>query len=169
MRAVCASFSAAIKVAPPSAAARTRRPIAARMVRRIVVDAMRRVEPKPVEMVLVDPVAGVGDKELAYRTGGGPVEIERLTPLGRVLLAEIAGRGRAQIVSVGPELIVDDVEDDREAERVGSADQAAQLVGPSVEAGRREQIDPVITPAEPAGKFGDRHHLYAGDAKLCQT
>ena len=34
-----------------------------------VEDLLRRVEPQPVEMILVDPVAGIGEKELAHRLG----------------------------------------------------------------------------------------------------
>ena len=50
------------------AAARTRRPIAARMCSGDVVeDRLRRVEAQAVEVELVDPVAGVGDEELAHR------------------------------------------------------------------------------------------------------
>ena len=65
-------------------------------------------------------------------------------------------------------MVVDDVEDDRDAERVRAIDKAAEIVRPAVEPGRREQIDPVIAPAEAAGEIGDRHQLDAGDAERGQ-
>ena len=65
-------------------------------------------------------------------------------------------------------MVVDDVEDDRDAVRVRAVDKAAEIVRAAVEAGRREQIDPVIAPAEAAGKIGDRHQLDAGDAERGQ-
>ena len=34
---------------------------------------------------------------------------------------------------------------------------------------RREQIDAVVSPAEPPGKLRDRHHLDRRDAELCQA
>ena len=46
-----------------------------------VEDLLRRVEAQPVEMVFVDPVAGIGEKELAHRAGVGAVEIDRGRPI----------------------------------------------------------------------------------------
>ena len=54
-----------------------------------VVDALDGVEPKPVEMELVDPVAGVLRKVLAHRFGVGPVEVQRVAPLVVVFLREV--------------------------------------------------------------------------------
>ena len=62
-------------------------------------------------------------------------------------------------------MVVDDVEDHRDAERVRAIDEAAEIVRATVEPGRREQIDPVIAPAEAAREIGDRHQLDAGDAE----
>ena len=63
-------------------------------------------------------------------------------------------------------MIVDDVEDDADPERVGAIDEAAQIVGLAVKPRRREQRHAVVTPAEAAGEIRDRHHLDDGDAEL---
>ena len=63
-------------------------------------------------------------------------------------------------------MVVDDVEDDGDAERVGAIDEAAEIVGPAVEPGRREQVDAIISPAEPAREIRHGHHFDAGDAEL---
>ena len=68
-------------VARPRAAARTRRPIAARTCSGdVVVDGVGGVEAQAVEVELVDPVAGVGDEELAHRARARAVEVQRLAP-----------------------------------------------------------------------------------------
>ena len=51
---------------------------------------------------------------------------------------------------------------------MGAIDEAAQVVGPTVEAGGREEIDAVVAPAEPAREFRDRHHLDQRDPRRGQ-
>src|SRR5271163_5074271 len=50
------------------------------MIVRSIENCLRRVEPQSVEMILVDPVARIGDEELARRSGIRTVEVYRLTP-----------------------------------------------------------------------------------------
>ena len=50
------------------------------MIFRSIENCLCRVKPQSIEMILVDPVAGIGDKEFAHRAGIGPIEIDRLTP-----------------------------------------------------------------------------------------
>jgi len=47
------------------------------MVPRLVEDLLRRVEAQSVEVVLVDPVTGIGEEELAHGPRVGGVEIDR--------------------------------------------------------------------------------------------
>ena len=63
-------------------------------------------------------------------------------------------------------MVVDDVEDDRDPERVGAVDERAQVVGPAVEARRGEQIDAVVAPAERSREVGERQQLHDGDAEV---
>ena len=117
-------------------------------------------------MMLFDPVSGVGDKEFAHRRAIRSVEIDRLAPFIGMAVGEISRREGRQIIPVRPEMVVDDVDNDREADRMSAVDKAAQVVGPAVEPRRREQIDAVVAPAEAAGEIGDRHHFDAGDAEM---
>jgi hypothetical protein len=109
-----------------------------KMLRRSVKNLLRRVETQPVKMKLVDPVSGVRDKEFADRAGIWSVEVKRLTPFVRVAVgeviwreAEVIWREAGEIIPVRTEMIVDNVENDRDAERVRTIDKAAQIVGPS--------------------------------------
>ena len=86
------------------------------MVFRLVEDLLCRVQPQPVEMVFVDPIAGIGEEKIAHRSGIGAIEIDRLAPFVGVAVGQISRRERFEIVPVRAEMVVDDVEDDRDAE-----------------------------------------------------
>ena len=68
---------------------------------------------------------------------------------------------------VGSEVVVDDVEDDGEAQRVRAVHEAAKIVGLAVEPRRRIEIDAVVPPPEPSNEIRDRHDLEHGHAEAC--
>ena len=63
-------------------------------------------------------------------------------------------------------MVVDDVEDHADAQRVGAVDEPAEVVRRAVQARRREEVDAVVPPAEPPGELADGHDLEAVDAEL---
>jgi hypothetical protein len=83
-------------------------------------------------MIFVDPIAGIGEKELAHRTAVGTVEIDRIAPFVLVAVGEIGLREAAEVIPVRPEVVVDDVEDNRDAVPVRAIDKAAELVRTAV-------------------------------------
>src|SRR5262245_19005956 len=119
-------------------------------------------------MKLVDPVPGVGQHELPDRSGLRPVEVQGRPPLGGVAIGEVIGRVSREVVAVGAQVVVDDVEDDAQARGVRSIHEPAQVVRRTVEARRREQADAVVSPAESPGKVRDGHHLQHGDPEIGQ-
>ena len=62
-------------------------------------------------------------------------------------------------------MVVDDVENDGDAERMRSIDKAAEIIWPTIKPCRGKEVYPVITPAEPAGELRDRHDFNTRDAK----
>ena len=54
-----------------------------------VEDLLGGVEAQAVEVELLDPVAGVGQEELAHRAGVGAVEVDGLAPLVLVAVGEV--------------------------------------------------------------------------------
>ena len=80
----------------------------------LVEDAVDRVEPQGVDMVALEPVQGVLDKEVAHLVAVRAVEIDGRAPRGPVPVGEIGAEIR-QVVPFGPQMVVHDVEDDREA------------------------------------------------------
>ena len=116
-------------------------------------------------MELLDPVPRVGHKEFAHGATLLAVEVDGLAPLCRIPIGDIVGRKLGEIVTVGPEVIVDHVEDHTQSGGVGAIDEAAKVVRLAIEPRRREQVHAIVAPAEPAGEFGDRHDLEHSDAQ----
>src|SRR5271170_2215125 len=65
-------------------------------------------------------------------------------------------------------MIVDDVKDDGDPNGMSTVDEMAEIGRPTVEPGRREEIDAVISPAEPALEFRQRHNFETRDAELSE-
>jgi hypothetical protein len=127
---------------------------------RRILDVLRRVEPKTVEMIFLDPVGRVLDEEIPHRVR--TFEVDRLAPVVLVLVGEIVGRVLRDVVPVGSEVIVDDVEDDGDTGRVRAIDECTQILWRSVQPRRRVEIHAVVAPPEAAWKVRDRHHLDGG-------
>src|SRR5215468_6381745 len=119
-------------------------------------------------MEFLDPVAGVGDEKLANKVGAGPVEVDGLAPLVFVTSGEVVVRELLEIVAVGTEVVVNDVENHAETDGMRPINESAEVVGSSIEMGGSVEIHAVIAPPEPAWKFGDRHEFEQRDSCLCQ-
>src|SRR5581483_7612999 len=134
----------------------------------IVVNVLRRVESQSVEMEFADPIGGVLAKKIAHGPGMRSVEIDRLPPVCIVLFAEIEWRELGKIVAIWSYMVVNNVENHSNFQRVRSIYEGAHIIGPSIQAGRSIWLHAVITPAESSGKVGDRHDLNQRDARVAQ-
>ena len=83
--------------------------------------------------------------------------------------AEEARRIGGEIVPVRPEVVVDDVEEDHQAEAVRGVDQGLQIVGRAIGGVGREGQHAVVAPVALAREIVDRHELDGGDAELSQV
>jgi hypothetical protein len=127
---------------------------------------LRRVEAQAVEMELLDPVRGVGCKELADRRGPRSVEVDGVAPLVVVLVGEVGRRKLAQIVARRPEMIRDHVEDHAEARRMGGIDEAPEVVRRAIQVRWGKHVHAVVAPPEAPVELGDRHDLEARDPEV---
>jgi hypothetical protein len=139
------------------------------VVRRRVVNGVRGVEPQPVEVVLVDPVAGVGDEVLAHAVRAIPVEVQRLAPFIVVLPREVVFRVLVEHAAVGPEVVVDDVENHGELQLVRTVDEGPEVIRTSVQTRGRVWKYAVVTPPELSRQLSNRHHLHNGDPQRRQV
>src|SRR5437763_16545734 len=78
--------------------------------RRFVINALSRIKPKTVEMKFLDPVASIGDEEFPDRPAIFPVEINQFTPFVFPLTIHVILGVNTELVSIRPEVVVDDVE-----------------------------------------------------------
>src|SRR4051794_39697682 len=76
------------------------------------------------------------------------------------------GPEAAQVVAGRPEVVVDDVEDHREAAAMGGIDKTDETLWPAVRVMWRVQVDAVIAPAAIAAELVDRHQLHVRDAQV---
>jgi hypothetical protein len=129
---------------------------------RLVDDCVDRVEPQAVKAELLEPVERVVDEEPAHRAG----EVDRGAPRRRAAPLEELRGVEVQVVAVGPEMVVDHVEQHHQAPGVRRIDQALEVRGRAVARVRRERQHAVVAPAALAGEVADRHQLERGDAEV---
>ena len=119
-------------------------------------------------MVLAHPVCRVLQDELAHPLAVRSVVVDGVAPRRLVTVGEIVLAERPPVGAVRSEVVVDDVEDDPQTEAMRFVDEAAQVLGPAIGAGRRPPIDAVIAPVPAAGEVGNRHQLDRGDPEPAQ-
>src|SRR5262249_5313312 len=81
------------------------------------------VEAKPVDVELLDPVKGVVDEEVPHHTAARSVEVDRRTPGRRVPLGEELRGVVVEVITLRPEVIVNDVEKHHETARMRRVDE----------------------------------------------
>jgi hypothetical protein len=121
----------------------------------------RGVEAEPVDVVLVEPHQGVVDDEpadvgaavvragVAPRGRGPPVLVE-VDPAQAVLAPPVE---LPQVEVRGPEVVVDEVEDDGDAMAVGLAHERLEGVGAAIHRLDGEDVSRVVAPRVVAGEL----------------
>ena len=92
-----------------------------------VEDGVDGVETQAVEVELLQPHPRVVEHEVADRVATVPVEVDGGAPRGRVPVVEVSAE-LGQVVPLRAEVVVDDVEEDREPRGMASIDQPLQAV-----------------------------------------
>src|SRR5439155_720730 len=82
---------------------------------------------EPVDVALAHPGARVLDEVAPYALGLWAVEVDRAAPRCAVAVGEV-GPELAEVVSLGAEMVVDDVEEHRQPVGVAGVDEAPQGV-----------------------------------------
>src|SRR5436190_23199572 len=128
-------------------------------------DAVHGVESETVDVIFAHPVAGVVDDESAHVIAVRVVVIERRPPRRLVLLGEVRAVA-GEIIPLGPNVVVHDVENDGEPLGVRRVDEMLQPVWSTIVVLHRIEIDAVVSPVTRSGKLRDGHDLDRGHAKL---
>src|SRR6516162_8223432 len=132
-----------------------------------VVDLMNRVEPQPVDVIFGQPVQRIVDEESSYSIALRAVEIDRRAPRRAIAIGEEPAI-LAEVITFRTEMVVNDVEHDRESLAMACVDEPLESERPAIRCMRRVKIGAVIAPVASAGKRDDRHDLQSGYAQLEQ-
>jgi hypothetical protein len=116
------------------------------------------IEAKSIDVKLGHPVQRVVDDVPANFV------VERRTPGRFVALGKVRSV-RVEVVPFGAEVVVDDVEDDGEAFRVGRVHEGAELLGSAVGALRSIEMYAVVPPVPCPRKLRHGHDLDGGDSQ----
>ena len=95
-----------------------------------VEDRVDGVEPQPVEVEVADPALGALQHPLADAAAVGVVEVDRRAPERLVRAREVGAERLERLDAGGADVVVDDVEQDREALGVGGVDEPLEPLGP---------------------------------------
>ena len=119
-------------------------------------------------MEFIDPIANVGEKELADAAGTRPIEIDGLAPFVLIAIGKIPLRELLKAVPAVAKVVVNDVEQDADAHGVRLVHKPAKVVWPAIQPRRSKQVHPVVAPAKRADKFIHRHHFQQGNTEVGQ-
>ena len=137
----------------------------------VVEYGLHRVQPEPIHMELLDPVDGVLDEEFPHGLRVRTVEVDGAAPWRVVPVGKELRRVVQDVVRSRAEMVVDDIEHDRDATLVALVDQTLEVVGPTVVMMRRVRQHPVIPPVAGARECSHRHqldHRHAERRKMVQ-
>src|SRR5262249_60231765 len=118
---------------------------------------MHGVQAQAIEVELLEPVHRIVDDEGAGHLAARTVEVDGVTPGRLVLAGEEGGSVAVEIVPLGPEMVVDDVEEYGEAAGVAGLDQSLQLLRTPVGRVGGKEHDTAVAPPPPAGRRAHGH------------
>ena len=121
-------------------------------------DAVDRVEPQGVDAELLEPHQRVAAEVPADLVAPRPVVVDRLAPRRAVPVREVRAEP-VQDVALGPEVVVDDVEDHGHPAFVAPLDEPPQPGRAAVGVMDGVREDAVVAPVPRAGELGHRHQL----------
>jgi hypothetical protein len=109
-------------------------------------------------MEVAHPHDGVVAKEPADFVAAGALEVDGIAPGSAVTVRDVRPKFPG-VITDGPEMVVDDVEDYSESAEVACINEALERVRATVILGYGEEVYAVVTPAAVPGKCGDGHNF----------
>src|SRR5690242_3198023 len=99
-------------------------------------------------MEFIHPIRGIGGEELADWPAIAIIKVDRPSPFVLVAVGKIVLGEMMQIIAVGTEVVVDDIQNDGDAQIVRAIDKGTQVIRMPIKAGGSEEIHAVVTPAK---------------------
>jgi hypothetical protein len=134
---------------------------------RLIEDGVGGVQPQAVQVEAGEPVFGIVQEVGSDLVAVRPVEVDRFTPGGAVMVREV-GPEVPEVVPLRAEVVVDDIQEDREPTIVAGVNQPLQPVRSAVAGLDREGVDAVVAPIPLPRELGHGHDLKCCDAQVDQ-
>src|SRR4051812_37908566 len=99
-------------------------------------------------MIFANPICRVFPKVLPDGPAILSVEVDALPPVCSVLFREIKRRELGQVVAVRPEVVVNDVQNNGDAESMRLIHKTSHVLRPPVERCGRVRLDAIVAPSE---------------------
>ena len=130
-----------------------------------VVDRVDRVHAEAVDVELAHPGAPILDDVTSDTGTPLAVEVHRGAPRRLVPVGAVRPVFR-EVIALGAEVVVDDVEEDGEPGRVARVHQATEPARAAIGRLRSVEVDAIVTPVARARELGDWHQLDGGHAEV---
>src|SRR5262245_34793740 len=138
------------------------------MFRRVVEDLLSRIEAQAIEVKLFNPVAGIRHEKFAHGPAVVAFEVDRLAPFVLVAVCEVRGGELLKIIPIGPEMVVDDVEKNSQAQMMRAINKGSEVIRRAVQMRWSKQIDSIVSPPKATCEFCDGHDFQQGDSDVGQ-
>src|SRR5437763_686873 len=147
----------AVDTTPEFLAARAygTREVLQKRLRGVIDDRVHGIDAQCIDVKLVDPLQRTMDEEPSHMIALLAVEVERVSPRRLVSIGEVRTELR-DVVSFRPEVVVDDVEDERKLARMARIGEMFESAHAAVRNLRRVDVDAVVSPIALTGKLRDR-------------
>ncbi len=134
-------------------------------VRRVIQNRVHRVQTQRIDVKLLNPVKRVIDKVAAHRIAIRPVKVQRRAPWRLVAVGKVRAEF-GEIISLRPEMVVDHIENHRQAKLMTSVDQAFETPRSAVGILHGEGQHAVVAPVAATGELRHRHQFDGRDAEV---
>src|ERR1700691_1453858 len=120
---------------------------------RIIHDRMNRIQAQSVEVIFIQPVECVVDKEVANGAATFSIKVDGIAPWRLVPRSEELWSVEAEVVPFGPEVVVDDIQKHHQAVCMSALNEALKIFRTTVEAVWSERQNAIVPPVALSGKI----------------
>src|SRR6202030_3796690 len=130
-------------------------------------DSMNRVEPQRINMKILEPVECVLDEKAPHLIAVRAIKVQRRSPRRLVTIRKIRTI-LAQVITLGSQVVVYDVQRHGEPSRMRGIHEALQIARRSVAILNGKRVHAVVAPIPRSRELGDWHYFNGRHAKGCK-
>src|SRR5579863_9560557 len=132
----------------------------------VVNNRVHRIKAQTVEVILLQPIKCIVNKEVANKSTSATIEVNRITPGSSMAVGKEFRGILAQVVSFRTKVVVDDIQKYHQPYLVGCLDQVLKILGSAVRTIGCVRQNAVVAPVSLSGKIGNWHEFKSSDSQL---